>query len=371
MCHYFFLYFRSEISAIMNYIGSKHTLLPFLGQHITAIAGPDARRFCDLFAGTGTVGEYFKRLGYSIIANDFQYYSYALNRHYIGNNRRLTFENLGDEIPALQTLPPQSRESAVCKYLDDISGCEGFVYNNYCPGGTTDSEFQRLYFTDVNGQKCDAVRQKIEQWLHSGQINDDEYWFLMATLLENIDKVANTASVYGAFLKRFKYSACKKFEMQPAALIESDLQHHVYCEDANRLIRDIETDILYLDPPYNQRQYSANYHVLETIARYDEPALTGKTGMRDCRAQKSDYCSKSRVLERFEDIITHADAQFIFLSYNNEGLMSPECIRDIMSARGDYGCITTRYARFKADRNDARNHRADRTTEFLHYVICR
>lgn len=354
----------------MNYIGSKHTLLPFLEESILNVTGGQGERFCDLFAGTGSVGGHFKKLGYSITANDFQYYGYALNRHYIGNSRQLTFANLGDEIPILKELPEEWRENAVCNYLENLYGCEGFVYNNYCPGGTSDSEFERLYFTDTNGKKCDAVRQRIEQWHDSEMINEDEYWFLLATLLENIDKVANTASVYGAFLKQFKSSARKQFEMQPAALIESEHQHRVYCEDANRLIREIETDILYLDPPYNQRQYSSNYHVLETIARYDAPILTGKTGMRDCSNQKSAYCSRNKVIERFEDIITHANAQYIFLSYNNEGLMSPENIRDIMSARGEYGCMVKDYSRFKADRSEARNHKADKTTEFLHYVIC-
>ena len=137
------------------------------------------------------------------------------------------------------------------------------------------------------------------------------------------------------------------------------------------MIHKIKTDILYLDPPYNSRQYSANYHVLETIARYDNPILYGKTGMRDYSKQKSEYCTKAKVISAFEDLIMNADAKYIFLSYNNEGLMSFEDIEKIMSKRGEYGYFEKKYSRFQADTKKHRNIKANSTTEYLHYVICR
>ena len=119
--------------------------------------------------------------------------------------------------------------------------------------------------------KCDSIRQKIEQWKKKLQITDNEYYFLLASLLESINKHANTASVYGAFLKKIKKSALRPVVLKPANLFINDHEHKVFNENINTLVKKVSGDILYLDPPYNQRQYATNYHILETIARYDNP----------------------------------------------------------------------------------------------------
>ncbi len=351
----------------MNYIGSKYSLLSFLDDSITKVIGQDIdnKIFCDLFAGTSVVGKYFKQKGFQIIANDIQYYSYVLCKQYIENHSELVFNGVRDEINI-----KNNSIIEVCKYLDELPLKEGFIFNNFCKGNK--NEDYRLYFSDYNGKKCDTIRMKIESWHKNNNITDGEYYFLLATLLENIDKVANTASVYGAFLKKIKTSAQKKLIMKPAEMIYNKQEHYVYNEDANKLIRNIKTDILYLDPPYNQRQYSANYHVLETIAKYDNPILKGKTGMRDYSLQKSCYCNKRKVKETFEDLIANADTKYIFLSYNNEGLMSLDEIKQIMSKRGQYGYFSKQYNRFKADNESAIRHiKTNYTTEYLHYLICR
>lgn len=352
----------------MNYIGSKYSLLPFLDECISNITINDSNKvFCDLFSGTAIVGKYFKKKGFQIIANDIQYYSYVLCKQYIGNHKQLMFDGIKEEVHIVKNPIDE-----VCKYLDSISLIEGFVFNNFCKGNKKEGEEYRLYYSDYNGKKCDAIRSKIETWYIENKITENEYFFLLTTLLENIDKVANTASVYGAFLKNIKKSAQKQFIMEPAEMIYNDIDHKVFNEDANELIRKIKADILYLDPPYNQRQYSANYHVLETIARYDNPILKGKTGMRDYSTQKSDYCNKRKVKETFEDLIMHANTKYIFLSYNNEGLMTFEEIKDIMSKRGKYGCLKKEYHRFKADNESQNRHiKANTTMEYLHYVICK
>jgi adenine-specific DNA-methyltransferase len=132
----------------------------------------------------------------------------------------------------------------------------------------------------------------------------------------------------------------------------------------------VQGDILYLDPPYNHRQYATNYHLLETVARYDDPKIHGKTGLRDYEKQKSVYCSRIQVKKAFSDLISKAKAKYIFLSYNNEGLMTANDVKEIMSSRGEYGYFTKKYNRFKADKSENRNFSADKTTEYLHYVIC-
>ncbi len=193
---------------------------------------------------------------------------------------------------------------------------------------------------------------------------------MLATLIENIDKVANTASVYGAFLKQLKKSAQKEFFMKPALFVLNANEHNVYNEDIEILVNTVRGDVLYLDPPYNHRQYAPNYHLLETIAKYDNPKIKGKTGLRDYSNQKSKFSQKKDVLRSFENIIQKANVKYIFLSYNNEGLMTEEEVKTIMSKRGKYGIFKKECNRFKADKTENRNHKASSVMEYLHYVEC-
>lgn len=351
----------------MNYIGSKFSLLEFLEDSIVKVAGSDCTTFCDLFAGTGIVGGHFKQKGYKVIANDIQYYGYVLSRHYIGTHKPLRFTKLTQEISGLKTTPVKKRRHFICDYLSRLRGVKGFIYKNYCLGGSSNGTTPRQYFSDENGMRCDAIRQRIEEWKQKALITDDEYYFLLASLIESIDKYANTASVYGAFLKQLKKTAQSPLILKPAELFINQHNHEVHNEDINRLIDKISGDIVYLDPPYNHRQYATNYHLLETIAKYDDPQIHGKTGLRDYREQKSQYCSRTQAKKAFKELILKAQAKYIFLSYNNEGLMSLDDIREIMSLRGKYGCFTKTYNRYKADSNRA--YKADKTVEYLHYTI--
>lgn len=354
----------------MNYIGSKLSLLNFLEESINKVVDKDCDTFCDLFAGTGIVGRHFKRMGYKIIANDIQYYSYVLNRHYIGNHKELTFSKLKNKISELKGIKIKDRKGFVCNYLSDLKGRKGFIYKNYSLSGTEDKKERRQYFSDENAMRCDAIRKKVEGWKKENLISNNEYYFLITSLLESIDKYANTASVYGAFLKKLKKTAQGSLILKPAELIINDQEHKVFNEDINEISKKVKGDILYLDPPYNHRQYATNYHLLETIAKYDEPEIHGKTGLRNYEKEKSLYCSRVKVKEAFRDLILKAKTKYIFLSYNNEGLMTLGDIKEIMSLRGKYNYFTKEYSRFKADKSKNRNYKADKTVEYLHYVVC-
>ena len=269
----------------MNYIGSKYSLMDFLTTTIADVAGTNTKGkvFADLFAGTGVVGKTFKEQGYRVISNDIQYYSYVLNKHLIEN------------------VPPLSVD--IVDSLNQLSGTEGFIYKNYCAG----SGSGRQYFTDQNGMKCDSIRIELERLKNCGDIDEAQYYYLLASLINSIDKYANTASVYGAFLKQVKKSAAKEFELELLPIVDGDKESKAYNENISNVIQRIGGDILYLDPPYNTRQYCTNFHVLETIARYDSPELKGKTGLRDYSSQKSLFCSPRTVVEAFDDVLRHAD----------------------------------------------------------------
>lgn len=352
----------------MNYIWSKLSLLQFIEQSIWQVVDHDDYVFSDLFAGTGIVGRYFKEKGHQVIANDLQYYSYVLNQNYIGNHDDLYFTWLVPEIPTLLETPIEDRKQVVCTYLEQLEGEKWYIYTNYCVWGTKTATYQRQYFSDENGQKCDAIRLQIEKRKEQEKITSNEYYFLLATLIEAIDKVANTASVYGAFLKSLKKSAQKPLHMKPAEFRKNHQEHDVFNEDINTLIQTTSHDVVYLDPPYNHRQYAGNYHILETIARYDSPEISWKTGMRDCSQQSSLYSKRSQVRKAFQELISTIDAKYIFLSYNDEWLLSLEDIETIMSTRGQYGYFTKEYNRFKADKDENRNYKKNSVTEYLHWV---
>lgn len=329
----------------MNYIGSKYKLSDFISSSVKSIVGEDLsdKIFCDLFAGTGVVGRNFKKEVKKVISNDMEFYSYVLNKNYIENH-----EFLDNEI--------------YIKELNETNGEEGFIFNEYSENGKAN----RLYFSEHNGKKIDAIRTKIEFWKTEKKISSALYYFLLASLLESADKVANTASVYGAFLKKIKKSAQKELILEPAVFEINSHSHEVYNEDSNLLIKKIEGDILYLDPPYNAREYGANYHLLNTIAKYDNFTPKGKTGLRDY--SKSAFCKKKEVEKSFDNLIKNANFRYIFLSYNNEGIMSSETIKKILSNYGKYDLLTTQYQRFRADKKENRNHKASSTTEYLHIL---
>ena len=342
----------------MNYIGSKFSLVDFIKESISETLNisnetriPQEMVFADLFAGTCVVGETFKTLGYSVIANDIQYYSYVISKHLIENNGNLD----------------KDRCAALIDELNSLDGIEGFIYQNYSLGGTSGQTFERMYFSDFNAKKCDAIRTKIEHWKQENYISENEYYFLLGSLINSIDKYANTASVYGAYLKNLKKSAQKDMVLTPLEIVRGSSNGIAYNEDISILIKKVKGDILYLDPPYNARQYCTNYHLLETIARYDNPVIYGKTGLREYAEQKSVFCNSKEVLKAFDELIENANFKYIFLSYNNEGLMSFKDIERIMQKYGKYKVYMQPYRRFKAD--NTRENKADTTIEYLHCLV--
>ncbi|MDE5593589.1 MAG: DNA adenine methylase [Clostridiales bacterium] len=342
----------------MNYIGSKYSLINFLKSSIAKTLEqngetrtPSEMVFADLFAGTGVVSAAFMQDGYSIIANDIQYFSYIINKHVLENSGKL------DEGACAQLIDE----------LNNVDGVEGFIYKNYCYEGTEGQEHRRMYFTEHNAKKCDGIRLAIEDMHDKNAINDNEYFFLLASLINSMDKYANTASVYGAYLKQLKKSAQSEMKLTALPITHTQAQCQVYNEDISKLITHVSGDILYLDPPYNARQYCTNYHLLETIARYDDPVIYGKTGLREYADQKSVFCIKGQVEKAFAELIKNAQFKYIFLSYNNEGLMPSDAIERIMKKYGKYKYFIQDHRRYKAD--SAREAKTDKTVEFLHCLV--
>lgn len=344
----------------MNYIGSKLSLIPFIEEGINSTVKIKNYTFGDYFAGTGIVGEYFKK-NHQVYANDLQYYSYVLNYVSIQMKDQPNFEKIISKL----NLNIKSDEEFL-NYLSNCNDKSGFITKNYS-NKENEGLNDRLYFSYENALKIDTIRILIEQWYQEKDINYDTYMYLIACLIKAADLVANTAIVYGAYLKKLKKSAQQKLKLESIEIHNYGFSNKVFNDDAVLISEENPVDVLYLDPPYNARQYSSNYHILETIAKYDNPEIHGKTGIRDTKSQKSDFSSKRNVAAALDKLVRNANAKYIFISYNNEGLLTFQEFKKILSNYGEYKLLTKKYKRFTT--KTVQDENKAYVTEYLHCLI--
>ena len=335
----------------MRYIGNKENILDKIYSILTE-NGVEGDSFFDFFSGTTSVARYYKKLGYRVFSSDFLYLSFCLQKAYIENNREPLFERL---LPTLLSVRCASFFASpleqVVAYLNTISPVKGFIYKNYTPEGTAALDRPRMYFSSENGKVIDAIRIQIEKWKIEDLITDSEYYILLACLVETVSFYANVAGVYAAFQKKWDPRAVKPLTLRPIEIIDNDRDNKVYNANSLDLVPDIDVDILYVDPPYNGRQYLPNYHLLETIAKYDAPSIHGVTGMRDYESKKSSFCNAKTALQGIDYIASSAKYKYLVLSYNSEGIMGKA---DIMSTLSKYGTVKLEefeYLRFKSNNN--------------------
>lgn len=357
----------------MRFIGNKLNLLPFIWE-VANKGNIHSGTLCDIFTGTTNVARFFKRKGFKIISNDLLHFSYAFQQAYIKNNQYPSFSLL------IRTLKiPEYRESLfgsekenlirVINYLNKLKGKKSFIYQNYSYEGTKGKKHARCYFSAKNAMKIDLIRDTIQKWYNSGLINEQEFYVLVTSLIEAVPFVSNISGTYGAFLKKWDKRAFKPLTLTAPDLIMSNVEHEVHREDANKLIREISCDVLYIDPPYNTRQYVTNYHILETIEAWDNPKIYGKTGLRPYEDQKSAYCSRDKCKEAFADLIENAKCKHILFSYNTEGLIPRDFIVRTLSKKGILKVYERPYRRFKSDsNNEKRQYKEHALKEIIYYV---
>lgn len=337
----------------MRYIGNKTKLLDKL-ERLLVKKGLTKKGmiFCDLFAGTCTVGDYFKDR-YEIIANDTLYTSYVISNAKL-KYKNTFFQNLGfDPFDYFNN-------------IDSSNYTTGFCYNNFAP-----TVSGRQYFSDENAKLIDLIRNTIDEWFDTKKIDENEKYYLIGSLLESVSKVSNVAGVYSAYLKIWDPRAIKKMEFIPieTSLSNSKYLNEVYIEDVNDLIPKIKGDILYLDPPYTPTQYISQYHVLETIAKNDNPETHGVGAHRDNGNQISTWCKKGLVHEEFEKLIANAQFKHIIFSYSDAGIMSKEYIEKVLkryAKDGTYEFKEISFVKYKSTRAVAREIK-ENTVNKAHY----
>lgn len=336
----------------MRYIGSKTRILDFISDIVSQTYGSvDGAIVADLFAGTCSVAEMFKKQNAQIITNDYLHFSYALQIAKIKCN-----EEPQSKIPYNEAL---SR-------LNALDGVDGFFFKEYTLEGTAQAQFSRNYFDSDNARKIDAICGQLASWIRDETISEDMFYLLSASLVDAITKVSNTSGTYGAFLKIDDQRKYKALELFPYHFTDNGQINEAYCMDIVELIDKISGDILYLDPPYNGRQYPPYYHILETAVLYDEPAIYGITGRRPYQELLSPFCMKDKALPAMLDIVQRAKFTDIYISYSTDGIMDYKELCNALAVVGDVKCYFKPYRRYKS--NNGGGNTTTKVKEIIIYV---
>lgn len=335
----------------MRYIGSKTRILDFISDTVAKTFGSvDGAVVADLFAGTCSVAEMFKKQGAQLVTNDYLHFSYAL---------QIAKVKLNEEPVCGLTYADALAQ------LNALSGIDGFFYREYTLEGTSKSEYSRNYFDSCNAKKIDAICTQLAKWKEEKTISDDMFYLLSASLVDAITKVSNTSGTYGAFLKIDDQRKFKALELQPFNLINNGYNNTAYCTDIVKLIDEVCGDILYLDPPYNGRQYPPYYHILETAVLYDEPNIYGITGRRPYEKLLSPFCMKEKALPSMLDIVEKANFSDVYISYSTDGIMDYRELCTALAEVGDVQCFFKPYRRYKSNSG---SKTTNRVKEIIIYV---
>lgn len=292
----------------MRYLGNKTRMLENINSVILDNNITEGI-FCDLFAGSGSVGDYFKER-FQIISNDYLHSLSIVNKAKLENK----------DIPSFKDFIKKYGVDPFTYFNNKIyiSDSQFFITNNYSPKGN------RQFFTEKNATKIDGIRIEIEKLYKDFIIDLKERNFLIASLIESVMGVSNTTGTYEAYLKNWDNRALKEFELQPINIRKANkiFNNTIYNKDSNELLRKINGDVLYIDPPYTVTDYNSAYHVLESISKYDYPTIGGITGRRKEITKKSKYTKKKQALINFEDLFRQANFNHILVSYSTQGLVS-------------------------------------------------
>lgn len=359
----------------MRYLGNKTRLLPFIRRAVERL-GLRPAGAADPFAGTASVSGMLKRMGWRVHAGDLMAASYALQVARVELDRTPRF-------PA-RLFPGSPAPGGTLGYraflalLQALPGEDGFLTRQYTPAGVAGRRHGRMYFTPENGRRIDAIRRRIAEWEAGGGLDRRRVQLLLASLIEAADRVANTTGIYASFVKSWQPNALRPLELRPLHPTPSAGRaagSTAFRGPALELLSRVgAVDLLYLDPPYNGRQYPAYYHIPELLAAgWDPPPrLRGKTGLIPDGDRRSDWCRKGKAEGALRRLLERADARHILFSYNDEGILDAGTIETALRERGrpdSYRRFHRAYRRYRSDSDGpARSYRRDEVREQLHYV---
>ncbi len=358
---------------LIPYIGNKRRLLAMLRAAIES-TGKRNGVFCDLFAGSGVVSRLAKRMGFEVVSNDWEPYSFTINQAYIQTNRPPAFERLGGMDEAFAT-------------LNSLEPIKGYIARHFCPEDdeNPDVERERMFYTQTNGQRIDAIREQIEEWSLSGKINEQEEAVLLSPLIYQGAYCSNTSGVFKGFHRGWGgststalYRIRSQLSLTSPIFYDNGCKNQAVCGDALELAAGIRCDTAYIDPPYNQHQYGSNYHLLNSIALWDKPKVSryigigpepcGKSAIRtDWRTKRrSPFCYKSTAESAFSELMARIRASYVLISYSTDGIIPASALLNAAAKRGRVNIVIRHYKRYRvsSQRPSPRSH----TVEYVAVV---
>lgn len=318
---------------MIKYIGSKRALLG----HVTGVVAgllPQGGQVCDLFSGTARVGHALKKQGFQVWSNDHNTYAHILATAYVQADRERWVERAETVLGELRAVTPQA----------------GWFTQAFC--------HDARYFHPDNGARIDAMRDRIEAMGLEPELKA----IVLVSLMEAADRVDSTAGVQMAYMKQWAPRALKPLELRlPDMLPSVGAPCRATQGDAVEMAEQVEADLVYLDPPYNQHSYLANYHCWESLVRWDKPEVYGVANKRiDVKARKSAFNSRPGIGPALAAVVERLRAPNLIVSFNDEGYLSRSDLTDMLSAKGHVQVIEIERPRYVGARIGIHNPKGEK-----------
>lgn len=323
---------------MIKYLGSKRLLLPLIVETVRDIC--PGGTVVDLFSGTARVGHALKGAGYRVLSNDHNAYAATLARCYVQ-------ADAGDVASTAQLIAE----------FNQLPGAPGYFTDTFC--------VQSRFFQPKNGARVDAIREAITR----KGLEPELEAVVLVSLMEAADRVDSTTGVQMAYLKQWAPRAHKDLELRmPAVLPRAGSgKGAAFQLDAVKAAAELEADVLYLDPPYNQHSYLGNYHVWESLVRWDKPEVYGIACKRvDVRDRTSVFNKRRLALDALRTIVRTSAARALVVSFSNEGYVTQEDMIALLSERGDVRVVTRDYKRYVGAQIGIYNPGGERVGEVSH-----
>lgn len=319
-----------------RYVGSKTKLMPWIKEEIVKHCNK-CSSFFDVFAGTGTVSAFLINDYKEFYINDFLYSNEVIYKAFFckGKYDIKKINRIKDEYNATDKL------------------AANYISKNY----------GNKFFSMIDAKRIGFIREDLKCKIETNEINQNEFNILLASLLYSADKVAHTVGHYEAYIKKGYSDSPFEFNLIKPINVK-DKKISIYREDSNKLVKKLKADIAFIDPPYNSRQYSRFYHVLENITKWEKPNLSG-TAMKPKPENMSEYCRNSAA-DAFEDLILNLNTKYIVVTYNNtynskssssKNKITLEEIETILNKKGKTDILNTPYKFFNAGKTDLKDHK--------------
>ena len=319
---------------MIKYLGSKRALLPPILEAVNAML-PERGVVCDLFSGTARVGHALKGQGHRVWSNDHNAYAHALATAYVQADREVWADRAAVVLADLAATTPE----------------RGWFTKAFC-------EDARFFHPD-NGARIDAMRDRIEAMGLEPELKA----IVLVSLMEAADRVDSTAGVQMAYMKQWAPRALKTLELRTpdmVAAVDGGPCRATHC-DAIEIAEQVEADLVYLDPPYNQHSYLANYHCWESLVLWDRPETYGIANKRvDVRTRKSAFNSRPGIGPALKTVIERVKAPNLIVSFNDEGYLSRAELVEMLSARGHVQVLEVAHPRYVGARIGIHNPKGEK-----------